>query len=54
LRIGLRGKALAVMEIVDGLGQKSTLRFNTMEVNLPLPADRFKFVPAAGMDVIDG
>jgi outer membrane lipoprotein carrier protein len=54
LRIGLRGKALAVMEIVDGLGQKSTLRFSTMEVNLPLPADRFKFVPAAGMDVIDG
>lgn len=54
LRIGLRGKTLVAMEIVDGLGQKSTMRFGPMEVNLVLPADRFKFVPAAGMDVIDG
>jgi outer membrane lipoprotein carrier protein len=54
LRIGLKGRLLAAMEIVDGLGQKSTLTFGTLEVNVPLAADRFQFVPTKGMDVIDG
>ncbi len=54
LRIGLRGKALAAMEIVDGLGQKSTLTFGELEANVPLAPERFRFVPTAGMDVIDG
>ena len=54
LRIGLKGKLLAAMEIVDGLGQKSTLSFGPLEVNVSLPPDRFQFVPTAGMDVVDG
>jgi outer membrane lipoprotein carrier protein len=54
LRIGLKGKLLAAMEIVDGLGQKSTLSFGPLEVNVPLAADRFQFVPSKGMDVVDG
>lgn len=54
LRIGLKGKLLVAMEIVDGLGQRSTLSFGPLEVNLPLAANRFQFVPTPGMDVVDG
>ncbi len=54
LRIGLKGRLLAGMEIVDGLGQKSTLTFGALEVNVPLPAERFQFVPTPGMTVVDG
>ena len=54
LRIGLRGKLLAAMEIVDGLGQRSRLDFGVFESNVAIPAERLKFVPAPGMDVVDG
>lgn len=54
LRIGLRGKLLAAMEIVDGLGQRSRLDFGALEVNVSIPAERLRFTPAAGMDVVDG
>lgn len=54
LRIGLRGKLLAAMEIVDGLGQRSRLDFAVFESNVAIPAERLKFVPAPGMDVVDG
>ncbi|MFN4115947.1 MAG: LolA family protein, partial [Inhella sp.] len=54
LRIGLRGKLLAAMEIVDGLGQRSRLDFAVFESNVVIPAERLKFVPAPGMDVVDG
>lgn len=54
LRIGLRGKELAAMEIVDGLGQRSRLEFGALEANVPIPAERLKFVPTPGMDVVDG
>ncbi len=54
LRIGLRGNLLAAMEIVDGLGQRSRLEFGPLEVNVPIAAERLKFVPTPGMDVVDG
>lgn len=54
LRIGLRGKLLAAMEIVDGLGQRSRLDFGAFESNVPIAAERLRFTPAAGMDVVDG
>lgn len=54
LRIGLRGTALAAMEIVDGLGQRSRLDFGAFEANVPIAPERFKFVPLKGMDVVDG
>ena len=54
LRIGLRGKDLAAMEIVDGLGQRSRLEFGAFEANVPIAPERLKFVPAPGMDVVDG
>jgi outer membrane lipoprotein carrier protein len=54
LRIGLRGTRLAAMEIVDGLGQRSRLDFGAFEANVPIAPERLKFVPAKGMDVVDG
>ncbi len=54
LRIGLRGKLLAAMEIVDGLGQRSRLDFGALEVNAVIPAERLRFTPTPGMDVVDG
>lgn len=54
LRIGLRGSLLAAMEIVDGLGQRSRLDFGSFERNVAIPAERLRFVPAPGMDVVDG
>jgi outer membrane lipoprotein carrier protein len=54
LRIGLRGNLLVAMEIVDGLGQRSRLEFGPLEVNVPIAAERLKFVPTPGMDVVEG
>lgn len=54
LRIGLKGRELAGLEIVDGLGQRSRLVFSGFEANVKLEAERLRFAPAPGMDVIDG
>ncbi len=54
LRIGLKGRELAALEIVDGLGQRSRLVFSGFEANAKLDAERLRFTPAPGMDVIDG
>ncbi|MBN8504481.1 MAG: outer membrane lipoprotein chaperone LolA [Burkholderiales bacterium] len=54
LRIGLRRNQLAAMELVDGLGQRSRLDFSRFEANVAIDPERLKFVPAKGMDVIDG
>jgi outer membrane lipoprotein carrier protein len=43
---------LAVLEIVDGLGQSSRLSFQNFEVNLKLPADTFQFKTPTGAQVI--
>ena len=53
MRIGFRGAALAAVEIVDAFGQRSLLQFGAFEVNVPLPAERFRFAPPAGVDVIE-
>ncbi len=52
LRVGFRGKLLAAMEIVDAFGQQSLLQFSAVEQGLALPAERFRFVPPPGVDVI--
>lgn len=54
LRIGLKGRELAALEIVDGLGQRSRLVFSGFEANAKVEAERLRFTPAPGMDVIDG
>ena len=52
LRVGFRGKELAALEIVDAFGQRSLLQFSGVQQGLALPAERFRFVPPPGVDVI--
>jgi len=52
LRVGFRGRELAALEIVDAFGQRSQLLFSAVQQGLALPAERFRFVPPPGVDVI--
>jgi outer membrane lipoprotein carrier protein len=52
VRVGFRGAELAVLDIVDGLGQRSRLSFSKFESNPALPAGRFDFRVPAGADVL--
>lgn len=52
LRVGFRGKDLAALEIVDAFGQRSVLQFSAVQQGVMVPAERFRFVPPAGADVI--
>jgi len=53
VRIGLRGRSLAAMELIDALGGRSRLTFHDLKPNASLPADTFRFAPPAGADVIE-
>ena len=53
MRVGFRGKELAAVEIVDAFGQRSLLQFGAMNANPPIAAERFRFVPPAGADVVE-
>lgn len=53
MRVGFRGKALAAVEVVDSFGQQSRLQFSDYLANTPVVAERFRFVPPAGADVIE-
>ncbi len=53
VRIGFRGGELAAIEIFDAFGQTSLLQFSQMTTNLPLAAERFRFVVPPGADVIE-
>ena len=52
LRATERGPELAVLDVLDALGQRSVLTFSAFEVNPALKADAFVFHPPAGTDVI--
>lgn len=52
LRVGFRGKELAALEIVDAFGQRSALQFSGVQQGLALPAERFRFTPPPGADVV--
>jgi outer membrane lipoprotein carrier protein len=52
LRVGFRGKDLAALEIVDAFGQRSVLQFSAVQQGVAVPAERFRFVPPVGVDVI--
>lgn len=51
-RVGFRGQDLAALEITDSFGQRSLLRFSNWQPNVTLPAERFRFAPPPGTDVI--
>ena len=53
VRLGLKGKTLAAMELNDQLGGRTLLRFSDLKANASLPADTFRFTPPQGADVID-
>ena len=53
VRLGLRGKSLAAMELHDQLGGRTMLRFSDLKANATLPADTFAFAPPKGADVIE-
>jgi outer membrane lipoprotein carrier protein len=53
IRIGFKGRQLAVIEIVDSFGQRSDLSFADLQTNVALDPARFRFVPPAGADVLE-
>ena len=52
VRVGLRGRQLAVLDIEDGLGQRSVITFSDWQSGPGLAPADFRFVPPAGADVI--
>jgi outer membrane lipoprotein carrier protein len=53
MRVGFRTRTPAVVEITDGFGQRSRLEFGSFVANTPVQAERFRFVPPPGADVIE-
>jgi outer membrane lipoprotein carrier protein len=53
LRVGFKGKELAAIDVLDGFGQRSLLQFSSVSSNVPLAAERFRFVLPAGADLIE-
>jgi outer membrane lipoprotein carrier protein len=53
VRLGLKGRQLAAMELFDQLGGHSSLRFVELKANAAVPPDTFKFTPPKGADVIE-
>ncbi len=52
VRIGLRGRDLAEMELADGFGQLTRLRFKGAVKNPKLSPELFRFEPPDGVDVM--
>lgn len=52
LKIAFRGKALSEIEILDAFGQRSRIVFSAVESNPALSAERFRFTPPKGADVL--
>ncbi|MDC8785929.1 outer membrane lipoprotein chaperone LolA [Roseateles koreensis] len=53
LKVGFKGASLAALEVVDGFGQRSRLDFAGFVSNQAIAAERFRFVPPAGADLIE-
>ena len=51
-RLGLDGKGLARMEIVDALGQRTEISFSGWQRNPAFARDTFRYSPPAGVDVV--
>jgi outer membrane lipoprotein carrier protein len=52
IRIGFSAAGPEVMELSDGFGQLTLLRFNRFERNPRLDAGQFRFTPPKGVDVM--
>ena len=53
MRVGFRGRTLALVEITDSFGQRSRLDFSGFAANAAVAPERFRFTPPAGADVIE-
>ena len=53
VRLGLKGRTLAAMELQDQLGGRTMLRFSELKANAPVSAESFTFSPPKGADVIE-
>jgi outer membrane lipoprotein carrier protein len=52
IRMGFGPSGLQIMELVDGFGQTTVLRFKALERNPKLDSALFRFSPPKGADVI--
>jgi outer membrane lipoprotein carrier protein len=53
VRLALKDRTLAAMELHDQLGGRTMLRFLDLKANAPVPAGTFAFTPPKGADVIE-
>lgn len=53
VRLGLKGKTLAAMELHDQLGGRTRLTFVDLKANAPVAPSAFVFKPPQGADVIE-
>jgi outer membrane lipoprotein carrier protein len=53
MRVGFRGRTLAMVEITDSFGQRSRLDFSGFAANTVVAPERLRFTPPAGADVIE-
>lgn len=52
IRMGFAGSTLRVMELKDGFGSRTVIRFDKLERNPRLGPEQFRFTPPKGADVI--
>jgi outer membrane lipoprotein carrier protein len=52
VRLGFGKTGLEAMELRDQFGQITVIKFSTMERNIKLPGELFRFTPPKGADVI--
>lgn len=52
LRVTFVEGRLREMILLDGLGQRTRIRFENVSLNAAIPAERFRFTPPPGTDVI--
>lgn len=52
IRIGFQGDKLAAMELKDGFGNQTSIKFNSVNTKPNLSKSQFKFVAPKGVDVL--
>jgi len=53
-RLGFDGKGLAQMEVIDAVGQRTTIKFSGWKRNPLFAGGTFKYAPGPGVDVVGG
>jgi outer membrane lipoprotein carrier protein len=53
MAVGFRGAQLVAVEILDRFGQRTLLKLETMQANVAIGPERFRFVPPPGADVLE-